>query len=872
MIDKYEIYCLADPLFYDTLDKRRAEHPDFPILARPLPEGWQHQETDTWMHYAPEGHRLPSQGWKIHISACRDDVDRTLNAVWDYCTNAGIAFKFLRGARVLMMANSKYAARGASGKLVTIYPVDEERLKLVLDELSGILDGVEGPYILSDLRYGPGPLYVRYGGFAERHCVTESGERVLAIENADGELVPDRRGPTFAVPEWVTLPGFLTPHLAARNAVTVAGLPYRIEQVLHFSNGGGVYQGVDTRTGTKVILKEGRPHAGLDAAGRDAVARLRHERDMLERLAGLDAVPALIDYFTLGDHHFLVEEFVDGTTLSQTAIQRHPLIRADCEPSDVAEYADWVVGMLSRVEQTVRELHGRGVVFGDLHPLNILVGEDDRPVLIDFEVATLTQDRTRSALAHPGFGAPPDRVGVEVDEYALACLRLGLFAPQATVLLWMHRPKVRQLAELVATTFPVRRAYVDEAVRTILGDPRSAAAPAKPDVPVPGPENWTRVRESMRRAILASATPERSDRLFPGDIAQFLPGGGINLGYGAAGVLYALATTGAGRFPDHEDWLRKRAAEPEPGTGVGFYDGLHGVAHVLDLLGHRQDALDLVEVCLRERWELLGLNLNDGLAGIGLNLLHLHETTGEGEFLRLAQRAVDLSADRLGRVEDVPEFSGGAYPHAGLLYGSSGVALLFLHAYERTGDTGLLDHAATALRQDLRRCVVREDGQLQVRQTWRTNLYLDQGSLGIGLVLSRYLGHREDPEFREALDGVVRVTGLPYYVQSGLFAGRGSVIAALGMGLRPGVPHPDPRAIDQIPRLAWHALPYRGELAFPGNQLLRLSMDLATGTAGILLALGTVLHEQPVHLPFCQPPGRTPERGLDRGEPLATTG
>lgn len=55
---------------------------------------------------------------------------------------------------------------------------------------------------------------------------------------------------------------------------------------------------------------------------------------------------------------------------------------------------------------------------------------------------------------------------------------------------------------------------------------------------------------------------------------------------------------------------------------------------------------------------------------------------------------------------------------------------------------------------------------------------------------------------------------------------------------------------DHVRRLAWHALPYKGHLAFPGEQLLRLSMDLATGTAGVLLGLGAALHSEPVHLPF----------------------
>ncbi len=45
----------------------------------------------------------------------------------------------------------------------------------------------------------------------------------------------------------------------------------------------------------------------------------------------------------------------------------------------------------------------------------------------------------------------------------------------------------------------------------------------------------------------------------------------------------------------------------------------------------------------------------------------------------------------------------------------------------------------------------------------------------------------------------------------------------------------------QIAGLGWFAMPYQGQLAFPGHQMMRLSMDLGTGTAGCLLALGAAL-------------------------------
>ena len=212
--------------------------------------------------------------------------------------------------------NAKYAPRGTSGKLAAIYPTDDTSCEHTLAELDSLIDGEHGPYILSDLRYGDGPLYVRYGSFSERYCRNADGEVVPAIEDGTGQLVPDLRTPVFAFPEWVTLPPFLSPHLAARNAVTIKDLPYQIDQALHFSNGGGVYAGTDSRTGEPVVLKEARPYAGLAADGSDAVARLRREHDILRQLSGLGVVPGVHGYFEAGGHHFLVEDHIDGLPLN----------------------------------------------------------------------------------------------------------------------------------------------------------------------------------------------------------------------------------------------------------------------------------------------------------------------------------------------------------------------------------------------------------------------------------------------------------------------------------------------------------------------------------------------------------------------------
>ncbi len=856
MDKRYEAYCLMDAHFYDTPARARGGNTAFAQARRPAPASWTRSEMDNWVVLRPDGVTLPLQGWKIHVSACLDNAAQILTEVWNYCLPRRIPFKFLPSKEELLLANAKYAHRGSSGKFVTVYPADEDGLERVLTELGPVLDGRPGPYVLSDLRWGEGPLYVRYGAFGERYCVSPDGEVEPAIEDGEGRLVPDVRGPTFQVPDWVDLPGFLAPHLAARGGGVLADLPYRFESALHFSNSGGIYAGEDLRTGERVVLKEARPYAGLTADGRDAVARLHREREVLERLRGLDCVPALHDHFVMGDHHFLVEEFVEGTELNHLFVDRYPLGLPQADEATLAGYTSWAMGLYDHVERAVTAAHERGVVIGDLQPSNIIVRPDDSVVLIDFEGAADVAEGRRQTLGAQGFTAPRERYGFAVDDYALACLKLSLFLP-LTGLFSLDPGKAGQLAEEVERTFPVPHAFLDEAVRSVTGDGGvRPGADARPRLR-PDHEGWTRARDALAGAVLAEATPQRDDRLFPGDIEQFAaPGGGLGVAHGAAGVLYALDVTGAGRHPDHEEWLIRRAMRPEPGTRLGFYDGLHGVAYVLDHLGHRHEALKVLDQCAGERrWKELGLDLRGGLSGIGLNLLHFASATGDPALHDAARTTVDTVASRLGPADAVPGISGDGHPYAALLLGSAGPALLFLHWYAYTGEPEFLDLAATALQQDLRRCLVREEGEMEVNEGWRTMPYLADGSVGIGRVVDDYLTHREDDRLAVAAAAIRRAAEGQFYVEPGLFHGLAGMILHLSRAHPPGTAaERDPVVADQIRRLARYAVVHRGRLAFPGEELLRLSLDLATGNAGVLLALGAALHDSPVHLPFLAPP------------------
>ncbi len=77
-----------------------------------------------------------------------------------------------------------------------------------------------------------------------------------------------------------------------------------------------------------------------------------------------------------------------------------------------------------------------------------------------------------------------------------------------------------------------------------------------------------------------------------------------------------------------------------------------------------------------------------------------------------------------------------------------------MRLYERFREPALLDLAHTALRQDLRRCVLRDDGTTDVDEGWRTMPYLADGSVGVGMVLTDYLAHREDESFESAAEAI----------------------------------------------------------------------------------------------------------------------
>ena len=527
------------------------------------------------------------------------------------------------------------------------------------------------------------------------------------------------------------MPAFLKPALQARAERRLRDFPYRVEAALHFSNGGGVYRAVRLRDGAKILLKEARPHCGLDGTARDALHRLDREHAALRALLpALPGIPAVDAYVQGVEHTFLGREFVEGRPLHDVVEERNPLTNPASGWSR-ADYARWATRVIKGIRELLDRVHAAGWVFGDLHPGNILLTPDDQPYLIDFESSSTDLVGHVQTMAAIGYQAPNGCRGVAVDEYAMGWLRVGILVP-FTRLGTVTRDGLGRLLRHAEEQFELDPAHF-AGLPAELG--LASAGVAEPNGrPAPGVGLLDAVR-AQRSAFARYATPERLDRLYPGDVAALLqPGGGTTFAHGAAGVIWTQRLLGLPVDPAHLRWLRDAVARDASRLPVGFWHGLTGIGYAVAGLDD-----DLAETCLRRAASAAG-SAEPSLGGLaGLGLLALDPSPR----LRPLADAAGLDAEWLGELLLAAVRDPAALP-PGLLAGASGVALFATRLWRGTGDPAYLRLARGLVTNDVERYHLAAGRDLVRATTPSRGLGLAAGVLGAGLAvheLFRACGH-----------------------------------------------------------------------------------------------------------------------------------
>ncbi len=856
-------------------DESSSEHDDALQRGEP-PAGWTRSRSGSWEGWTPREWAPRLQGWKIHVSATRQDARPILDAVTAICLERGVAFKFLPTLTDLWMANAKHADRASAGKFITVYPHDDHELAALLSAFESALDGRSGPYILSDLRAGEAPVYVRYGGIYPLSYRDAQGESVAAlVRGTHLALTEDVREPRFAIPDGVELPPCLedawTRH---RRDVSSPIDGYASIASLGFSNAGGVYLAV-LPDGTRHVLKEARPHAGWDATGRSAVDRQLHEERVLADLRGCRGVQPLLGSFTAWEHRFLVLGYLEGTPLVKWAAAHYPLHYVDRvdDPARLAAYRRSATGAVAQLTAIIESVHARGWCVGDLHPGNVLIDDDGAVGLVDLEDATPIDAPREIGMRVVEYCAPDGFSARAADWYAAARIAMNLYVTgwPAEVICpehWercLHLVRERlgeeaaaQIEELERRARETEPGTTTEGTRadalraggataaatggtTVADRPRHALSPrVVAELPPREPEPLARVIDALADFTDWSRRFSATQS-YPGDpvLGGRLPWACWETGL--AGVVFARSRIGRPVADDVVDRLETVTEVLAHDGPIGLNRGLAGMALALHESGRGDRAAHVLSACLERVEEVRRRDLYDGRAGTILAALEVACAAGDAALRRQALRAYRRFTG---------EEPGPGPRKPGLAYGESGVAVLDLMVAFHTGDRGCVRSALRRIRADAAGCEIAGDGTCLVsdEQGGRLLPYLEWGSAGVlaaAHLAARFTGTPPDAPRQDApaargplLDaashqGILHACSSRMYVYDGLHHGRAGILAALLAAGPAGAVAADFQArhlAATLPTIAGHR-------CVVGDGLIRLSADLATGAAGVALAL-----------------------------------
>ncbi|NUP56571.1 MAG: protein kinase/lanthionine synthetase C family protein [Gemmatimonadaceae bacterium] len=851
---------IADPEFFESFKRYRPTEADFmDPLRQSLPTDWTLTREGVWAYCMPRQSALPAEGWKIHLSATLTNARPLLATVARCLTGRCVAFKFIADRLLLGLVNGKRWDRGGAGKFITIYPRDQRECGQLLESLYPMTLGYRGPYILSDRRYRDSVvLHYRYGGIAPTRALEVDGALVPVMRAPDGSTIRDDRLPYFQLPAGVTDP-FVGGEEPAEGDDTpsLKGGRYTIERALTFSNSGGVFVGTDQTTGQQVLIKEARPFTNQAIRGTDAVWQLQKEHRLLTLLERECIAPKPIDFFRDWEHFYLVEEYLEGRVLRGFNSQHALAMRTAPTLADAKQFVERFCRIFSRIAQIFALLHSYGVIFSDVSPYNVfvLVG-DDSPRLIDFEGAYEEGLDEPTLIYTPGFASAEllakGASTREDDCFGLGGLMLAALMPINRILTLnprAHEGFLRSFVRDLGFPVPIARVIGDmlepdrakrpdlATVIDVLGQEHAVQTPA-----IGAAEASSEDAESLvRRAIdfiLASASYEREDRLFPAAPEVFTTNP-LGIAFGATGVAHALKRI-TGIVPDRVvDWMlqRKITADMYP---AGLYVGLAGIAWVFSEIGLRERALEVLRLADNHPLRDKSPDLFYGTAGWGMAHLRFFVDTGDQYHLDRAEEAGRLLLTTGTRRDGMRWYSSMGHDCSGFAHGAAGISLFFLYMYKATDEERYLNAARECLEYTTSRALETINGgwSWRAREDEPTHTpYWRWGSAGIGMAMLRYHAVCGDPVTRSWIEKILPDTDRKYTI----FPGRLFGLAGIGdfyldlaeFGVASAV------ALESAKKILSGILLFRLDrpagLAFPGETLARISCDFGTGSAGVAM-------------------------------------
>ncbi len=157
---------------------------------------------------------------------------------------------------------------------------------------------------------------------------------------------------------------------------------YRILQTLGRGGFGETFLAIDTHmpSGRKCAIKQLKPAVQTPEMPQWMQERFQREAAILEELGESHSqIPRLYAYFSEGGNFYLVQEWIEGVTLTQKQQQQGNLSESE------------VRKILVSLLPVLAHIHSRRIVHRDVKPDNIILrAVDGKPVLIDFGIVKET--------------------------------------------------------------------------------------------------------------------------------------------------------------------------------------------------------------------------------------------------------------------------------------------------------------------------------------------------------------------------------------------------------------------------------------------------------------------------------------------------
>ena len=869
-IDK-TMYLGSDPFFYEfnystykptdelcTVVQHRADQTG---------RSWRIRTEGVWTHVVPlaepgEALALPTQGWKIHVSANNLNCSEILDRVSSILLPLRTQFKFANDIQTLRLLTAKRWPRGGSGKFMTIYPLVTDDFLLLIERVFQALQGYQGSYILSDRRYKDSScVYFRYGSIQSNRILDPLGRGVEVLTSPTGNYVFDRRHPFYDPPHWVTevIPE-PEPELSDEE-MSLNGGRFTVESALAFSNTGGVYLARDNDTDEMVVIKEARPGVELSRKGEDATVRLAHEADMLRSLNDTGITPRLIMTFHDWENFYLVEEHLDAKNMRQIMLDHSPLIKVRAVREDSESFFRIFNSVFVSLLKAIGEFHARGIVMGDLSPMNILVSDETLTVrIIDLEGAFFQASEVRQEIHTPGFRTNvkgrEKESNANDDLYAVAVIMLYSMFPIAAMA-YLREDLLERVLPVLISDIGWEKTPVADLIQRLAAasiDCTEAASILEKSVAIIEPELLSSQEaesyldpnawRDVGSFLVNNWREDKALTLFPIDpFGQTTNPTGLF--FGSSGIVWALAKCGIEVPSGAMDRYRAEIRTGNPAAlAPGLMTGAAGVATALMDIGEADLALPYIDSVTAVEPASCHHSLYYGLAGMGIACLAAHRCYSDERYL---ERAVAMARSLERRAEENEKglfWSDSGGVRIGMGYGQSGVALFLLRLSQVVGETKWRDMGRRSIEFDLFHGMQLEPGVTSFAGESEADgtvfPYIEQGSGGIAKVALRY-------GMRDGIEEILAATHRKYSGFPGLIFGLTGFVDVLTDA---HLYSNDQRfrKMATLPLQGLHDIYlFRTEdgLAAPGENLFRVSCDYATGLAGIMYTLYRREHSLP---------------------------